>query len=69
MPDARARSREEEGPERVTRTVPCRGHAFGDDLLCACGTTWSEHQAHPTRCRIGAQRCKRAEPGSDAGSA
>ena len=49
------------GP-RVVRTVPCRGHAFGENLLCPCGTTWSEHQASPRRCRLGAQRCKRAAP-------
>jgi len=44
----------------VIRTIPCRGHAFDEDLQCPCGTTWFEHQMSPRRCRIGAQRGKRA---------
>jgi hypothetical protein len=46
----------------VVRTVSCRGHAFDEELVCSCGVTWFEHQNAPVRCRVGAQRCKRAQP-------
>ena len=46
---------------RVVRNVSCRGHAFDENLHCPCGTTWSQHQNEPSRCRIEAQRCKRTE--------
>jgi len=51
-----------DGHPEVVRAVPCRGHAFDEDLLCPCGVTWSEHQTSPSRCRLGAQRCGRNEP-------
>ncbi|HKJ25518.1 MAG TPA: hypothetical protein VKB65_11885 [Myxococcota bacterium] len=50
-----------DGRLEAPRAVPCRGHAFDEDLLCPCGVTWSEHQARPSRCRLGAQRCGRNE--------
>lgn len=51
-----------ERPAGIVRTVSCRGHAFDEDLVCSCGVTWSAHQNAPSRCRLDAQRCKRAQP-------
>jgi hypothetical protein len=50
-----------DGRPEDSRAVPCRGHAFDEDLVCPCGVTWSEHQVSPRRCRLGAQRCGRNE--------
>jgi hypothetical protein len=55
------RDEDRSGGPGVVRAVPCRGHAFDEALLCPCGTTWFEHQSAPRRCRVGAQRCKRAD--------
>jgi len=52
----------------VVRAVPCEGHAFDEDLVCPCGTTWFEHQASRGTCPIGAQRCKRARTEDAEGS-
>jgi len=52
---------EEANAARVVRSVSCRGHAFDENLNCPCGTTWSQHQNSPSRCRMEAQRCKRTE--------
>jgi len=47
-------------PVEARDEISCRGHAFGENLVCSCGVTWWAHQRRPRACRLHAQRCHRA---------
>ncbi len=34
----------------VCKSVPSRGHRFGADTYCECGTSWYVHQRYPVEC-------------------
>lgn len=40
------------------------GHDFGEDLVCACGTSWQAHQGDPRACAPARSRYK-LRPGED----
>jgi hypothetical protein len=51
-----ATSRTDPGGEAQRRLVPCGGHAFDENLVCRCHTSWWSHQQRPKACPMDARR-------------